>query len=111
MTSVLSLLGLTYALIEGHDRGWTSTGILAAFGVAALAATTFVVVEGRVAQPMVDVSLFRRREFTGGIVALFEPVENLSATNGAENRPPAAASQIVTETSSPMPMRSCVDGR
>lgn len=68
--STLTLFTLTWALIEGHDRGWTSTGILGAFGVAAVAAVAFVVVESRVAQPMVDVSLFRRREFTGGIVAL-----------------------------------------
>ncbi len=68
--STVSLFALTWALIEGHDRGWTSAGILGAFGLAAASALAFVVVEGRVAQPMVDVRLFRRREFTGGIVAL-----------------------------------------
>jgi EmrB/QacA subfamily drug resistance transporter len=68
--STASLFALTWALIEGHDRGWTSTGILGAFGFAALAAVAFVAVERRVAQPMVDVSLFARREFSGGIVAL-----------------------------------------
>jgi EmrB/QacA subfamily drug resistance transporter len=68
--STLSLFTLTWALIEGHDRGWTSAGILAAFGVAAGAASAFVLVERRVAQPMVDVSLFVRREFSGGIAAL-----------------------------------------
>jgi EmrB/QacA subfamily drug resistance transporter len=68
--STLSLLALTWALIEGHDRGWTSAGILSAFLVAALAALAFVAVERRVPQPMVDVSLFARREYTGGIVAL-----------------------------------------
>jgi EmrB/QacA subfamily drug resistance transporter len=68
--STASLFALTWALIEGHDRGWTSAGILGAFGVAALTALAFVAVERRVAQPMVDVSLFARREFSGGIVAL-----------------------------------------
>ncbi len=68
--STVSLFALTWALIEGHDRGWASTGILGAFALAAGAALAFVVVERRVAQPMVDVSLFARREFTGGIVAL-----------------------------------------
>jgi EmrB/QacA subfamily drug resistance transporter len=68
--SAVSLFALTWALIEGHDRGWTSTGILIAFGVAAVAALAFVAVERRVAEPMVDVSLFARREFSGGIVAL-----------------------------------------
>jgi EmrB/QacA subfamily drug resistance transporter len=68
--STASLFALTWALIEGHDRGWTSAGILGAFGAAALAAVAFVLVERRVAQPMVDVGLFARREFSGGIVAL-----------------------------------------
>src|SRR3954449_12200305 len=68
--STVSLFALTWALIEGHDRGWTSTGILTAFAVAALSALVFVAVERRVAEPMVDVSLFARREYTGGIVAL-----------------------------------------
>jgi EmrB/QacA subfamily drug resistance transporter len=68
--STASLFALTWALIEGHDRGWTSVSILGAFGVAAATALAFVLVERRVAQPMVDVSLFARREFSGGIVAL-----------------------------------------
>jgi EmrB/QacA subfamily drug resistance transporter len=68
--STVSLFALTWALIEGHDRGWTSAGILGAFALAAGAALAFVLVESRVEQPMVDVSLFARREFTGGIVAL-----------------------------------------
>src|SRR4051794_18087799 len=68
--STASLFALTWALIEGHDRGWTSAGILGAFGFAAAAALVFVLVERRVAQPMVDMSLFARREFSGGIVAV-----------------------------------------
>jgi EmrB/QacA subfamily drug resistance transporter len=68
--STMSLFALTWALIEGHDRGWTSTAILSAFALAALSAVAFVAVERRVAEPMVDVTLFARREFTGGIVAL-----------------------------------------
>ncbi len=70
LLSTTSLFALTWALIEGHDRGWTSTTILGVFGVAAASATAFVLVERRVAQPMVDVRLFAQREFTGGIVAL-----------------------------------------
>jgi EmrB/QacA subfamily drug resistance transporter len=68
--STVSLFALTWALIEGHDRGWTSAAILGAFALAAVTATVFVTVERRVAQPMVDVSLFALREFSGGIVAL-----------------------------------------
>jgi EmrB/QacA subfamily drug resistance transporter len=68
--STTSLFALTWALIEGHDRGWTSAAILGAFVVAAASAVAFVTVERHVSEPMVDVGLFTRREFTGGIVAL-----------------------------------------
>lgn len=68
--STVTLFALTWALIEGHERGWTSTTILAAFAVAGFSTLLFVAVERRVEQPMVDLSLFARREFSGGIVAL-----------------------------------------
>src|SRR3954453_200780 len=64
------LFTLTYALIEGHDKGWTSNAILGSFAVGALALLAFVAVELRPDEPMVDVSLFTERVFTGGIVAV-----------------------------------------
>jgi EmrB/QacA subfamily drug resistance transporter len=68
--SAATLFTLTYALIEGHDKGWTSTLILGSFAVSASAAIAFVAVELRADQPMVDVALFAERTFTGGIVAI-----------------------------------------
>jgi EmrB/QacA subfamily drug resistance transporter len=65
-----ALFALTYALIEGHDKGWTSQLILGSFALSALATVAFVAVELRTAQPMVDVALFAERVFTGGIVAV-----------------------------------------
>src|SRR6478735_1207454 len=47
--STMSLFALTWALIEGSDRGWTSATILGAFTVAGVAALAFVVTELRVA--------------------------------------------------------------
>ncbi len=38
ITSAVALFGLTYALIEGHDKGWTSAIILGSFALAAVAA-------------------------------------------------------------------------
>jgi EmrB/QacA subfamily drug resistance transporter len=67
-TSALALLALTYALIEGEAAGWTSPAILAAFAVSALSAAAFVLVEARAAEPMIDLSLFRSRRFTGGTI-------------------------------------------
>src|SRR6478609_4279307 len=59
ITSAGALFALTFALIEGHDRGWTSTVILACFAVAGVLGVIFVRVELRVSQPMVTMSLFR----------------------------------------------------
>ena len=68
--SAVSLFALTYALIEGHDRGWTSGLILGLFALAAAAGIAFVQIERRSRQPMVAMSLFTDRVFTGGLIAL-----------------------------------------
>jgi len=65
-TSALSLFALTYALIEGNVSGWTSPRILGAFVLAAAAAVIFLAIEARSVNPMVDLAMFRRREFSGG---------------------------------------------
>ena len=59
-------IALTYALIEGDVSGWTAPLILGAFAVAAAAAAAFGAIEARSAHPMVQLSMFRRREFSGG---------------------------------------------
>ena len=66
LTSAVSLFALTYALIEGSVRGWTTPLILGAFALAAVAAAAFGAIESRTADPMVPLSMFRRREFSGG---------------------------------------------
>ncbi|GAA0359605.1 MFS transporter [Actinoallomurus spadix] len=70
LTSAVALFSVTYALIEGSDRGWTSALILGAFGLAAAAAAAFIVIETRAADPMVDLSMFRNRVFSGGAGAM-----------------------------------------
>jgi len=67
VASAVTLFALTYALIEGEVRGWTSPGILGSFALAAVAMAVFLAIEARVAQPMVDLTMFRTREFSGGI--------------------------------------------
>jgi EmrB/QacA subfamily drug resistance transporter len=64
-TSALGLFALTYALIEGNSFGWSSTRIIGAFVVAAVSLTAFVLLETHQRLPMLDVSLFRNRTFTG----------------------------------------------
>ena len=70
VTSAGALFALTFALIEGHDRGWTSPVILGCFTVALALGIVFVGIERRVSEPMVAMSLFRERVFSGGLVAL-----------------------------------------
>ena len=65
-TSALSLFALTYALIEGNVSGWTAPRILGAFALAAVSAGIFLAIESRTANPMVDLKMFRSREFSGG---------------------------------------------
>jgi EmrB/QacA subfamily drug resistance transporter len=70
VASSLSLFALTYALIEGDAEGWTSPFILASFGVAAVAAVAFVIVQNRNTDAMVDLRFFRSRMFSGGLLAM-----------------------------------------
>lgn len=56
---------LVYALIEGADQGWGSGTVLSWLGVAVLALVGFVLVELRVADPLLDLSLLRNRSFVG----------------------------------------------
>ncbi|MEV6343818.1 MFS transporter [Actinoplanes sp. NPDC051851] len=67
--SSLSLFSLTYALIEGDAKGWTSGLILAAFGVAAVSAVVFLFQQARTPDSMVDLAFFRIRMFTGALLA------------------------------------------
>lgn len=70
ISSAAALFALTYALIEGQEKGWTSTVILGCFAVAAAAGLTFVAIERRAGEPMVNVGLFAERVFSGGILAV-----------------------------------------
>ncbi|GIF03706.1 MFS transporter [Actinoplanes siamensis] len=70
VTSSLALFFLTYALIEGDAKGWTSGLILGSFAVAALVAVAFVAQQARTADSMVDLAFFRLRMFTGGLLAM-----------------------------------------
>jgi EmrB/QacA subfamily drug resistance transporter len=63
--SAVGLFALTYGLIEANTYGWTSTRILALFGVAAAALVAFVVLELRQRLPMLDLNLFRNSTFAG----------------------------------------------
>jgi EmrB/QacA subfamily drug resistance transporter len=65
ITSALALFSLSYGLIEANNYGWTSTRILLAFGIAAVAFVVFILLELRQRLPMLDLSLFKSRGFAG----------------------------------------------
>jgi EmrB/QacA subfamily drug resistance transporter len=64
-SSAIALFALSYGLIEANTYGWSSARILAAFAVAAVALTTFVLLELHQRLPMLDLSLFRNVGFAG----------------------------------------------
>jgi EmrB/QacA subfamily drug resistance transporter len=68
--SAAALLTLTYALIQGPQIGWTSPTIIASLTATVIAALTFITIERRAQDPMLDVSLFANRTFTGATIAL-----------------------------------------
>ena len=64
MLSVPGVGVLTYGLIEGGARGWTSPVILGSFAAAAVLLGAFVAVEARRPAPMLPLRLFRQRLFS-----------------------------------------------
>ncbi|MFD8821219.1 MFS transporter [Streptomyces sp. NPDC059605] len=62
--SVSAVGALTYGLIEGGARGWTSPVILGSLAAAAVLVAAFVAVEARSSAPMLPLGLFRQRLFT-----------------------------------------------
>jgi EmrB/QacA subfamily drug resistance transporter len=65
LTSGIGLFALTYALIEANNKGWGSAEILGLFALAAVGLVAFVALELRQRLPMLDLSLFRDRTFSG----------------------------------------------
>lgn len=61
---IAGLTALTYALIEGSIQGWTSLFILSLFALAALLIIAFLVMEARVREPLLPLSLFKNVTFS-----------------------------------------------
>jgi len=71
LSSGLSLFALTFALIEGNDRGWSSPLIISLFVLAAVLMLVFVLLELHQRLPMLELSLFKIGNFVGSsLVAL-----------------------------------------
>ncbi|MGW4401824.1 MFS transporter [Amycolatopsis nivea] len=70
-TFSLAATGLTYSVITGGDRGWTSAGALTGYLVTAVAIAAFAVTERRSSTPMVPPGLFATRRFLGVLLVAF----------------------------------------
>ncbi|XUL92322.1 MFS transporter [Streptomyces galilaeus] len=60
--------GVTYAVVRAGEDGWGATPTLVSFALAALALVCFVLVERRVAHPLLDPALLRKPAFVGVMV-------------------------------------------
>lgn len=65
------LTALSLALIQGATWGWTSPVIVLLFAASVLLGGAFVVVERRTANPIIRLSLFKRRNFSGAVITIF----------------------------------------
>src|SRR5436853_228410 len=71
LLAVLGLGGVTYSLIEGPARGWTSAATLAVIGAGGVLLIAFLINESRARDPLMPLSIFRSRIFAGANEATF----------------------------------------
>ncbi|QKW19309.1 MFS transporter [Kitasatospora sp. NA04385] len=67
--SAAGLGALVYGLIEGPGRGWTDARVLACGAAALVLLALFVLVELRVAEPMLDLRMFGDRVLSGALLS------------------------------------------
>ena len=65
---VVVLASVTYAIIEGPGRGWSSPLILGLFVLGAAALAGLIVCEGRRVEPLINLKFFRSTPFSGATV-------------------------------------------
>ena len=71
LLAVVGLGGTTFALIEAPTEGFASPRILLATALGLVALVGFAIVEGRARRPMLPLSLFASRPFTGTNLVTF----------------------------------------
>jgi EmrB/QacA subfamily drug resistance transporter len=72
--SSVGLVALVWAVIEAPSKGWTSTPVIGAGGIAITALIAFVLWQRRTDEPLLDVRLFSNARFTAAsstIMVLF----------------------------------------
>lgn len=64
LLGAIGLAGVTYALVEGPEAGWTSVTILTAGIVGALGLVSFIINEEHSQHPMLPLAMFASTQFT-----------------------------------------------
>ncbi|MDN6967020.1 DHA2 family efflux MFS transporter permease subunit [Oenococcus sp. UCMA 17063] len=68
--SMTMLFSLSLGLIEGNSWGWASLSIIALFVVSLISLTAFIILEYRQNNPMINMNLFKSRNFNGASISL-----------------------------------------
>jgi EmrB/QacA subfamily drug resistance transporter len=71
LTFVVGLTGLVLGVSRGGLSGWNDPVVIVSLVAAAVLLPLFVVIENRVAAPMLDLSIFRNRMFAAATAAAF----------------------------------------
>ncbi|HEX9153591.1 MAG TPA: MFS transporter [Candidatus Saccharimonadales bacterium] len=70
LTITGSLMSLVYALAKAAEEGWGATSTLVSFAASAVLMIAFIVCELRIRQPLVRLSIFKRRNVTGSTLIM-----------------------------------------
>jgi EmrB/QacA subfamily drug resistance transporter len=70
LLSGITLMAVSFAIIEGGHHSWSQPPVVASFVVAAVAGGALVWWERRTAHPMIPLELFRNRTFLAGALAM-----------------------------------------
>ncbi|MEV6977773.1 MFS transporter, partial [Kitasatospora sp. NPDC093806] len=87
---LLSATGLgaaVHALIEGPERGWTDGRVLGTAALAVLLLTAFLLLELRIAEPMLDLRLFRDGVLGGALLGAKLQEQGLDVLSLARKAP------------------------
>ncbi|MPZ71074.1 MAG: DHA2 family efflux MFS transporter permease subunit [Actinobacteria bacterium] len=69
LAAAVALGGILYGFIEGPVVGWDSPSIYGSLALGSVAVVVFLVIEARSREPMLHLSLFRSRQFSGANAA------------------------------------------
>ena len=70
LSATLGSVALVYGFLAAAEQGWLAAGTVASFGAAALLLVTFLYVEARTAEPLLDLSLLRNQARAGALVIM-----------------------------------------